>query len=192
MSPHFLTNFAVHKNHEPTVTSPKDPLTSFTSNFSRTAQNFVYTRESSIQRSAQAIFVIALGLPSCTVRNTLTTGRSAESSVSCSIWIKVSWKCVHCSSSPGSSSPIQTASDCSLHPEKMSLRNRHGVLPNLHASQPSSQSSQNPGMFSVRIVGGMHQCRFLCLTSPLPYLPFPFPAGLDHLPHLSCHYLRVE
>ena len=44
---------------------------------------------------------------------------------------------------PSSSSPIQTASDCSLHrdqnfPEKMSLRNGHWFVPNIHASQPSS------------------------------------------------------
>ena len=44
---------------------------------------------------------------------------------------------------PGSSSPIQTASDCSLHrdqnfPEKVSLRNGHLFVPKIHASQPSS------------------------------------------------------
>ena len=44
---------------------------------------------------------------------------------------------------PGSSSPIQTASDCSLHrdqnfPEKVSLRKSHWFVPKIHASQPSS------------------------------------------------------
>ena len=44
---------------------------------------------------------------------------------------------------PGSSSPIRTASDCSLHqdqnfPGKVGLRIRHRFVPNLHASVPSS------------------------------------------------------
>ena len=53
---HFMTTFAVQLNQEATVGSLIEILTSCTPGFSRTAQNFVYTRESSVQRSAQVVF----------------------------------------------------------------------------------------------------------------------------------------
>ena len=53
---------------------------------------------SAAQRSEEALFNVTLTLPSSTIRNALTAGRSIEPSVSCSILTKISWTCVHCSS----------------------------------------------------------------------------------------------
>ena len=60
VSPHSQAKFAVHWNHETTVRSQIEILTSFTRDLSSTAKIFVYTRASSVQRSAQAIFNVAL------------------------------------------------------------------------------------------------------------------------------------
>ena len=95
---HLLTNFAVKRNHEPTVMSEVEILSSFARDFCRTAQNFVYTSESSIQRSEQSVFVASLELPCSTIRNPLTTGSTIESSIPCSFWTEVQWACVHCTS----------------------------------------------------------------------------------------------
>ena len=79
-----------------------------------------------------------LKLASYTITDTLTTGCSKESSISCSILTKVPWTLC-----PGSFSPIQPASDYSWHQDqnfqvKMSLRSCHTFDPNLHAIQSSS------------------------------------------------------
>ena len=131
-------------------------------------KNFVHMSESSIQRSEQSVFIVSFKLPSSTIRNPLTTGSPIESSVSCSILDQSSMgMCSLQLLCPGSSSPIQTASDywwgmCSLqllcpsssspiqtasdywwhcHPNlqaKMSLRKCHKFVPNLRAIQQNS------------------------------------------------------
>ena len=94
--PHFMANFAGHWNHEATVGSQIEILSSFARDFSSTAHHFVYTSESSVQRSTQTVFIVTLTLPNFTIKDTLTTGCSTESSNYCSIWFQ--WKFVHCSS----------------------------------------------------------------------------------------------
>ena len=98
MHPHFMTNFALHWKHETTVGSHVEILSSFARDCSSIAQHFVCTRESSVQRSTQTVFIETLKLPSSTLKDTLTTGFSKESSISCSIWTKVQSTCVHHSS----------------------------------------------------------------------------------------------
>ena len=98
MNSHSLTNFAVNRNHVSTVMSEVEILSSFARDFCSTAQHFMYTSKSSIQRSEQSVFVLSLGLPSSTIRNPFTTGSPIESSISRSFWTKVQRKCVHCSS----------------------------------------------------------------------------------------------
>ena len=73
-------------------------LSSFARDLCSTAQNFVCTSRSSIQRSEQSVFIVPLQLPSSTTRNPFTTGSPTESSVSSSLWTKVQWECVHFSS----------------------------------------------------------------------------------------------
>ena len=48
-------------------------LSSFACDLCSTAEHFVYTSESSIQRSEQSVFIVPLTLPSSTIRNPLTT-----------------------------------------------------------------------------------------------------------------------
>ena len=93
--PHFLGNFAVHKSHETTVRCQCRNL--YKKFLPHCTKRFEYTGESSVQRSAQAIFIVALTLPS-SIKSALTTGCSIKSSVSCSTWTKVEWTCVHCNS----------------------------------------------------------------------------------------------
>ena len=95
MHSHSLTKFAVNRNHVSSVMSEVEILSSFARDLYSTAQNIVYTNESSIQRSEQSISVASLKLPSSTIRNALTTGRSIESSISCSLWTKAQSKRVH-------------------------------------------------------------------------------------------------
>ena len=56
---HCLTNFAVNRNHLSTVMSEVEILSSFARNFCRTAQNFVHSRDSSVQRSEQSVFIVS-------------------------------------------------------------------------------------------------------------------------------------
>ena len=65
---------------------------------SSTAQHFVCTNESSIRESEQSVFIVSLELPSSNIRNPFTIGSPIKSSISCSLWTKVQWECVHCSS----------------------------------------------------------------------------------------------
>ena len=90
--------FSVHWTHETTVGSLVEILSSFARDFSSTAQHCANTSESSVQRSTHTVFIVTLKLPSSTIRDTITTCCSMESSVSCSIWTKVQWACVHCTS----------------------------------------------------------------------------------------------
>ena len=53
---HFLTNFVVDRNHVSTVMPEVEILSSFARDFCRTAQHFVCTSESSIQRSGAIRF----------------------------------------------------------------------------------------------------------------------------------------
>ena len=71
---------------------------SIASDFSSTAQHIVCPNESSVQGSAQSVSNIISKLPSSSIKNALTVGSLIESSISCSVWTKVQWKCVHCSS----------------------------------------------------------------------------------------------
>ena len=89
MNSHSLTNFAVNRNHVSTIMSEVEILSSFARDLCSTAQNFVLSGESSIQRSEQSVFVVSLELPSSTIRNPFTTGSPTESSISCSLWTKV-------------------------------------------------------------------------------------------------------
>ena len=98
MNPHSLTNVAVNGKHVSTVMSEVEILSSFAHDFCSTAQNFVYTSESSIQRSEQSVFIVSPELQRSTIRNPFTTGSPIESSISCSFWTKAQWECVHCSS----------------------------------------------------------------------------------------------
>ena len=93
-----LTNFAANRNHVTTVMSQVEILSSFARDLCSAAQHFVCTSESSIQRSEQTVFIVSLRLPSSTIWNPFTTGSPTESSISCSIWTKIQWECVHCSS----------------------------------------------------------------------------------------------
>ena len=58
----------------------------------------VHSSESSTQRSEQNVFIVSLKLPRSTIKNPFTAGSPTESTVSCSVWTKVQWDCVHCSS----------------------------------------------------------------------------------------------
>ena len=89
---------AVHGNHVTTVMSEVEILSSFARDLSNTAQRFVYTNESSIKRSEQSVFILSLKLPSSSIRKPFTAGSPIKPSISWSIWTKVQWKCVHCSS----------------------------------------------------------------------------------------------
>ena len=95
---HSLTNFGVNENHLSTVMSELEILSSFARDLCSTAQNLVYTSESSVHRSTQTFFIVTLQLPGSTIRNPFTTGSPTESSISCSFWTKIRWECVHCSS----------------------------------------------------------------------------------------------
>ena len=97
MNSHSLTTFAVNRNHVYTVMSEVEILSSFARDFCRTAQDFVHSSETSVQRSEQSVFVVSLKLPRSTVRNSLATGCPIEFSISCPFWTKVQWECVHCS-----------------------------------------------------------------------------------------------
>ena len=81
--PDVLANLTV-KNARPKQKSCC-PLQAMSLSLSRTARNFVYTRESSIQRSDQAVFVIASNLPRSTGRTARTTARSVEYPACCPI-----------------------------------------------------------------------------------------------------------
>ena len=74
MNSHSLTNFAVNRNCVSTVMSEVEILSSFARDFCPTAQNFVHSSESSIQRSEQSVFIVFFELPSSTIRNPFTTG----------------------------------------------------------------------------------------------------------------------
>ena len=93
-----LTNFALNGNHASTVMSEVEILSSFARDLCSTAEHFVYTSESSVQRSGQPVLVVSSELPSSTIKNPFTTGCSIESSISWHIWTNVQWECVHCSS----------------------------------------------------------------------------------------------
>ena len=116
MSSHSLTNFAVNRDHVTTIMSQINILSSFARGLCSATHNFVYTRESSVQRSEETVFVVSLKLPSSTMRNPFTTGCPIESSISCSTWTEVQWECVQCSSC------VQVH----LHPFKP-LRTTHGT-----------------------------------------------------------------
>ena len=94
MSSHSLTNFALNTNHVSTVVSEVEILSSFARDLCSTAQNFVHSSESSVQRSEQSVSVVSLELPSSTIRNPFNIGSTIESSISCSFWTKVQWECV--------------------------------------------------------------------------------------------------
>ena len=96
MKSHSLTNSAVNLNHVTTVMSQVEIVSSFARDFCSAGQHFVYTSESSFQRSEQTVFIVSLKLPSSSIRILFTTGSPIESSISCSIWAKVQWECVHC------------------------------------------------------------------------------------------------
>ena len=85
---HSLTNFAVNRNRVTAVMSRVEILSSFASDFCSTAQHFVHTSESSIQRSELTVFIMSLKLVSSTICP-FSTGSPIESSISCSIWTKV-------------------------------------------------------------------------------------------------------
>ena len=158
---HFM---AMHWSHETTVGSQVEILSSFARAFSSTAEHFVYTRESSVQRSAQAIFVIAFELPSSTVMNALTTGP----------FCRIFRLLLHLDKSlmdmcslqllcQSSTSPIQTAADCSLHRDqnflqKMSWRSCHRVLPFMSA---------NRAQVIIPLVNECKTCQFLCFSTCL-------------------------
>ena len=93
-----LTNFAVSLNHVTTIMSEVEILSPFARNLCSTAQHFVYTGESSIQRSELSVFIVFLKLPSSTIRNPFTNGSPIESSISCCLCTKTQWERVHCSS----------------------------------------------------------------------------------------------
>ena len=58
--PHFMATFAVHWNHETTVGSQLEIFSSFARDFSSSAQHFVYTSESTVQRSTQTVSIVTL------------------------------------------------------------------------------------------------------------------------------------
>ena len=133
MYPHFLSNFAVSHNHETTVGSQIEILTSF-------AHYIVYTNESSVQRWAQSVLIVTLKLSSSMEQEYIHDWLFDENlrfplplggNVFCAPLL-----------CPNLMSSIQT-SDCSMHQEqnfqvKMSLRDCHRLVPNLHATQPNS------------------------------------------------------
>ena len=123
-----------------TVGSQIESLTSFARDFSSTAQFSVYTSESSVQRSIQTVFVVTLKLPGSTIQNPFTTGSLVESSISCSFWTKSSvGMCSLQLLCPGSSSPIQTASDHSWHQDQKLQSENELVELSQVCSQPSCQ-----------------------------------------------------
>ena len=70
--PHFMATFAVQWNHETTVGSQLEIFSSFARDFSSSAQHFVYTSESTVQRSTQTVSIVTLKLPSSSRKDTLT------------------------------------------------------------------------------------------------------------------------
>ena len=82
MNSHYLTNFAVNRNHVTTIMSELEMHSTFANDLCSTAQHFVYISESSVQRPEQSVFVVSLELRSSTIRNPFTTGSPMESSIS--------------------------------------------------------------------------------------------------------------
>ena len=179
--PHFPANFAMHKKLETTVRSHIDILMSFTSNSSRTAQNCVYPCESSIHRPAQAIFTVALKLPSSIIKNASTNGRSspAPSGPKFKGHVIVAapvsrFIFTHSNRFGLFIAPRQTSQ------RKVSLRSCHKFRHNLHASQPSfshHSTRQNSSHHQNRICQckncqWIHHCKVLCTLTVLLFRVF--------------------
>ena len=58
--PHCLTYFAVHWNHETTVVSQVEIMSSLARDFCCTTQCSAYTNESSVQMSKKTDFIVSL------------------------------------------------------------------------------------------------------------------------------------
>ena len=129
--------------------SQMEILSSLARGLCSAAQHFVYTNESSIHRSEQTVFIVFLKLPSSTIKKPLAVRENLPPPSS--IWTKMQWECVHCSSFVQNHlHPFKTAPDYSWHRDpnfhmKMSLRNCHTFVHNLRAIQPNSchHSTQN-------------------------------------------------
>ena len=119
---YFMANFVVHTPLQAISPAP---------------HNTLCPNDSSVQGSAQSVSNINLKLPSSTIKNALTAGCLIESSISCSVWTKVQWKCVHCSSRVQvpchSLKPLGTA-----HGPRSKLLSVYELSPNLDAIQRSS------------------------------------------------------
>ena len=145
-----LTTFAVNRNHVSTIVSEVEILSSFARDLCNAPQQFVYSSESSIQRSEQSVFVVSL-------ENPFTTGSPIESSISCSFWTKVQWEF-----------RTTAGTDLQTSQVKMSLRECHTFVPNLCAIQlnsklqPSFHSSQFQPSFQEVSVGNF--CADSCVS----------------------------
>ena len=149
-------------------------LSSFAHDFCTTAQHFVCTSESSIQKSEQSVFVLSMQLPRSTIKNPFTTGSSTESSVACSFWTKVQRECVHCSSCVQDHfHPFKTLLRhfCHFYTLPVDAHDLETGLPHLLSCTTSSPILIEGG----KVVGGTwwwmsltHSCT-LCAHSPLHY-----------------------
>ena len=117
----------------------------FARDLCNTTQHFVYTRESSVHRSEQTVFVAQVTLP-CSKHQESIHHWLSDRIFHLQLHLNQSSTMGMCSLQllcPGSFSAIQTASDYSWHQDpnflvKMSLWNCHMFVPNLRAIQPNS------------------------------------------------------
>ena len=170
MISHSLTNFAVNRDHVPTIVSQLEILSSLARGLCSAAQHLVYINESAVQKSEQTLFHRLLGTAKLHHLESihhwlfdrifhLLLHRGESSMGMCSLQLLC----------PGSSSPIQTASDFPRHQDlntqvKVSLRNVVRLFPTF---VPSNQAPViipfiiTPAIMKPRIVSGTRLCRFL-------------------------------
>ena len=126
----------------------------------------VYTRESSVQRLAQAVFIVVSSLPSSAIKNALTTGSLDKIS---HFLLRLDQQIMDMCSvqllCPRSSSPIQTVSDSSLHRDQNLPCGIVTEFQNIHASRPNS-NHRSISKNSSHLLAKTCQCRSsLCDTS---------------------------
>ena len=136
------------------------------SNFSRTAQNSVRTRESSCRRSALAAFIAALKVSNATVKKSTLHWLFDEIF---RLLLHLDQRFMEMSSlhllCPSSSSPIQTRLGLLFalrknFPKKVDLRNCHRFVPNLMRANRTPVIT--PAITKPRIVSVIRLCKFQC------------------------------
>ena len=131
MHPQDTANFVVHWNHETTIESKVEILSSFARDISSTAQHFVHTTESCSEIGTNRF---RRNLETAKLHRLEYIHHLDQSSMGmCSLQLLC----------PGSCSPVQTVSKCSWHQDqnlgvKVCSRNCLKCDPNLPAIKPNS------------------------------------------------------